>query len=107
MISLTERAAEKIKEMLNDRGLEGYALRVGVIGGGCSGFQYRLEFDNKKQDNDEVLDSHGVKLYVDTRSMLYLAGSQIDYEDDLLGGGFKFINPNVTGTCGCGQSFSA
>ncbi len=107
MLVVTDKAAEKLKGMLDERGLEGYGLRIGVIGGGCSGFQYRMEFDNAVKEGDEVIDSNGVKLYVDSRSLLYLAGTKIDYEEDMVGGGFKFVNPNATASCGCGQSFSA
>ena len=103
MISLTEIAAKKIKTLLLDK--EETGIRAGVQGGGCSGFTYQLKFDNKK-DTDREIDSHGVKLYVDPKSYLYLMGTEIDFVDELNQSGFKFVNPNAKRTCGCGESFS-
>lgn len=103
MISLTITAANKIRELLLDK--EETGIRAGVQGGGCSGFTYQLKFDNKK-DTDREIDSHGVKLYVDPKSYLYLMGTEIDFVDQLNQSGFKFINPNAKRTCGCGESFS-
>ena len=103
MISLTEIAAKKIKTLLLDK--EETGIRAGVQGGGCSGFTYQLKFDNKK-DADREIDSHGVKLYVDPKSYLYLMGTEIDFVDELNQSGFKFVNPNAKRTCGCGESFS-
>lgn len=106
MISLTEKAAEKVKEIQAEEKLEGQGLRVQVKGGGCSGFQYDLYFDEKPTDMDQVIESLGVKLFVDPLSMQYLEGTRIDYVEGLHGAGFKFENPQVKGTCGCGSSFS-
>lgn len=103
MITLTKFAANKIKELLVEKQETG--LRAAVQGGGCSGFTYQLKFDNKK-DTDREIDSHGVKLYVDPKSYLYLMGTEIDFVDQLNQSGFKFINPNAKRTCGCGESFS-
>tara|TARA_R100001129_G_C5158396_1_gene201015 strand:+ start:53 stop:367 length:315 start_codon:yes stop_codon:yes gene_type:complete len=103
MITLTEIAASKIKTLLAKK--EETGVRAGVRGGGCSGFTYRLEFDNQK-DNDRVIESHDVNIYVDPKSYLYLMGTQIDFVDELNQSGFKFVNPNAKRTCGCGESFS-
>ena len=106
MIEITDRGAEKVHEFLAsqqaDLGLAG--LRVGVRGGGCSGFQYQLAFDEKR-DNDVVFESHGLKLLVDNESLQFVRGSTIDYEESLQGAGFKVENPNVVAACGCGSSF--
>ena len=103
MITLTEFAANKIKTLLTEK--EETGIRAGVQGGGCSGFTYRLKFDNPKE-NDRILESHGVKIYVDAKSYLYLMGTIIDFVDQLNQSGFKFVNPNAKRTCGCGESFS-
>jgi iron-sulfur cluster assembly protein len=106
MISLTDKGAEKVREFLEgqqaDMSLAG--LRVGVRGGGCSGFQYQLAFDEQR-DGDEVFEDHGLKLLVDGPSLQFVRGSVIDYEDSLQGAGFKVSNPNVVAACGCGSSF--
>ena len=107
MLSLTEKAAEKVKEIRQAEGIEDVmALRLRVVGGGCSGFSYDLYFDSA-QETDKVFDSHGVKLVVDQMSLMYLIGTEVDYVEGLHGAGFKFQNPNVKSTCGCGSSFSA
>ena len=106
MVSLTDKAAEKVREIAEAEGLHGQGLRLQVKGGGCSGFQYDLYFDEKPTDMDQVVDSHGIQLFVDPLSIQYLEGTQIDYVEGLHGAGFKFENPNVKGTCGCGSSFS-
>jgi iron-sulfur cluster assembly accessory protein len=108
MVTITQRAAEKIKELMaaeNDPALT--ALRVAVEGGGCSGFQYALGFDAAADENDEAWDSHGVRVIVDRFSLPYLAGSSVDYIDGLTGAGFQIENPNVVAACGCGSSFQA
>jgi iron-sulfur cluster assembly protein len=105
MITLTEAAAEKVNTLLNDKPAR-VGLRVGVRGGGCSGFTYFLEFAEEINSNDRKLESHGVKIIVDPKSYLYLMGIEIDYLDNLNGAGFKFNNPNARRTCGCGESFS-
>ena len=106
MISITDNGAEKVREFLDaqqaDVKLAG--LRVGVRGGGCSGFQYQLAFDEQR-DNDIVFESHGLKLLVDSESLQFVSGSTIDYEEGLQGAGFKVENPNVVAACGCGSSF--
>lgn len=103
MITLTELAARKIKTLLAEK--EETGIRAGVQGGGCSGFTYQLKFDNEKE-NDRIIESHGVNLYVDPKSFLYLMGTEIDFVDELNKSGFKFVNPNAKRTCGCGESFS-
>lgn len=105
-VALTEVAAAKVKEIAKEEGLEGQGLRVQVKGGGCSGFQYDLYFDEKATDMDQVVESRGVKIFIDPLSAQYLEGTEIDYVEGLSGAGFKFGNPNVKGTCGCGSSFS-
>lgn len=105
MISITERAADKISEILEEENKAGYGLRVGVKGGGCSGLSYSLKIDDQSTDEDHVVEEHGVKLFVDPKSLLYLAGTHLDYTDGLNGSGFKFENPNAARTCGCGSSF--
>jgi iron-sulfur cluster insertion protein len=107
MISITTLAADKVKEISKSEGLEGQGLRLRVVGGGCAGFQYDLYFEDKPTDLDEQFESHGVKLFVDPLSYQYLDGTEIDYVDGAHGSGFKFGNPNVSGTCGCGSSFQA
>ena len=103
-ISITEKAAEKVKVAMEKQGRSDAGLRLYVSGGGCSGFQYGLAFD-KKNDDDNVIESHGVKVLVDQESAKYLDGSEIDYEESVMGEGFKVNNPNATETCGCGHSF--
>ncbi len=105
-IHLTDVAAAKVKEIAREEGLEGQGLRVQVKGGGCSGFQYDLFFDEKPTDMDQVIESQGIQLFIDPLSLQYLDGTEIDYVEGLSGAGFKFGNPNVKGTCGCGSSFS-
>ena len=103
-VSITEKAAEKVKAAMEKQGTSYSALRLYVSGGGCSGFQYGLAFD-RKNDDDHVIESHGVKVIVDQESAKYLDGSEIDYEESVMGEGFKVNNPNATETCGCGHSF--
>ncbi len=106
MIQITDKGAEKVHEFLSaqeaDVTLAG--LRVGVRGGGCSGFQYQLAFDEQRE-SDIVFESHGLKLLVDNESLQFVSGSTIDYEESLQGAGFKVNNPNVVAACGCGSSF--
>ena len=103
MITLTKFAASKIKMLLTEK--EETGIRAGVQGGGCSGFTYRLNFDNPKE-GDKIIESHGIQIYVDPKSYLYLMGTEIDFVDNLNQSGFKFVNPNAKRTCGCGESFS-
>lgn len=93
--------------MLSAQERDGWGLRVGVKGGGCSGLSYTMQFEEKPGDHDKVQDSEGVRIFVDPKSYLYLNGLTLDYSTDLIGGGFKFVNPNATRTCSCGTSFSA
>lgn len=106
MVNITENAATKVKELLAKENREGQGLRMRVIGGGCSGLQYQMGFDAAKEE-DKVFENHGVKVIVDPKSFLYLAGSQVDFEDGLNGAGFKISNPNAESSCGCGKSFGA
>jgi iron-sulfur cluster insertion protein len=106
MVSLTAVAADKVKEIRTAEKIEdGFSLRMRVIGGGCSGFAYDLYFD-QKAEGDREFNSNGVQLLVDQMSLMYLMGVSIDYVEGLQGAGFKFNNPNVKSTCGCGSSFS-
>jgi iron-sulfur cluster insertion protein len=105
MISLTPIAADKVKEIAINEGLEGQGLRLRVIGGGCAGFQYDLYFEEIPTEMDERFDSHGISLYVDPLSFQYLDGTEVDYVETEHGSGFKFGNPNISGSCGCGSSF--
>jgi iron-sulfur cluster assembly accessory protein len=107
VLQLTETAAEMVKAGLRREGLVDHAVRVAVVGGGCSGFQYSLHFDNTIRPGDTVVERHGVRMVVDATSAQYLHGTTIDYVKGLHGAGFKFLNPKATRTCGCGSSFSA
>jgi len=106
MITITDKGAEKVHEFLASQqaDVSTSGLRVGVRGGGCSGFQYQLAFDVQR-DEDEVFESHGLRLLVDRASLPYVAGSVIDYHESLQGAGFQVNNPNVVAACGCGSSF--
>jgi len=109
-ITLSEVAAKQIKDIIKEQGLpeDKTSLRVGVKGGGCSGFSYMLDLtEEPKSDMDEELESQGVKILIDMKSYLYLNGAEIDFKDEVMGKGFVFKNPNATSTCGCGSSFSA
>ena len=106
LVLLSDKAAEKITEIRGEENIEDtYALRLKVQGGGCSGFSYDLYFD-QPQETDRSFDVKGVKLICDEMSLMYLVGTEIDYVEGLQGAGFKFNNPNVKSTCGCGSSFS-
>jgi iron-sulfur cluster assembly protein len=108
MVTLTENAASKFKELAAEEPAgEAEVLRVAIQGGGCSGFQYALGFDRGPQDGDNELESNGVRIVVDPHSAPYLLGSEIDFVDALMGGGFAINNPNVVAACGCGSSFQA
>ena len=106
-LSLTPTAAEMAKAAMQREGLTDHGLRVTVVGGGCSGFQYSLSFDHEVRPDDSVIEQHGVRVVVDPTSLQYVRGTVIDYVHGLHGAGFKFVNPNATRTCGCGSSFSA
>ncbi len=106
-IALTERAVKEVRRILDEQDLpEGTALRVGVKGGGCSGFSYTLGFDDKVSETDQINETEGVRVVCDPKSFLYLNGTMVDFEDNLMGRGFKFTNPNASKSCGCGESFS-
>ena len=109
-ITLTESAAKEIKTIIADQNLDATKtrLRVGVKGGGCSGFSYMLDLtEDDIAEMDEEMESHGVTILIDMKSNLYLDGTQIDFKDEVMGRGFVFKNPNATSTCGCGSSFQA
>lgn len=106
-VKLTELAASKVKELLAERQMEDHGLRIGVRGGGCSGNSYFMEFAEKAEPGDLTFETHGVKLFVDQRSMMLLAGTEVDFVTGLMGSGFKFNNPNVRHSCACGESFTA
>ncbi|HHH11043.1 MAG TPA: iron-sulfur cluster insertion protein ErpA [Sorangium sp.] len=106
MITITEQAAKKVREISDEEGLQGQGLRLRVIGGGCAGFNYDLYFEEEPTSMDESFEHNGVTMYVDPLSFQYLDGTEIDYVEGLHASGFKFSNPNVSSTCGCGQSFS-
>lgn len=103
---ITEKAANRLKEISDDEGIGHYTARVKVLGGGCSGMQNDLCFDEIIKDTDEVFEMDGVKIVIDFLSIQYLDGTSLDFVDSEFGAGFKFLNPNVKGTCGCGSSFS-
>jgi len=104
MLTLSEAAVQKVKSILTERGEEA-GLRIAVVGGGCSGFQYQMSLDKEPNPDDQILEMEGLKVFVDNRSLLYLNGTRVDYVDGLTGSGFKFENPNTKGSCGCGESF--
>ncbi len=106
MINLTPVAASKVKEIITQQNPVPTALRVAVVGGGCSGFSYHMAFENQINGTDNVYEFDGLKVLVDQMSEMYLEGIEIDYIETLEGAGFKFNNPNVKSTCGCGSSFS-
>ncbi len=108
-IILSETAAREIKSIIKQQELDAATvrLRVGVKGGGCSGFSYLLDLTESQKDTDETFEQHGVKVICDPKSLLYLAGTTIDFRDEVMGRGFVFTNPNATSSCGCGSSFSA
>ena len=104
-VSVTEQAAAKIKEMIAAENREGQGLRLKVVGGGCSGLQYKIDFDQPKA-TDKVFEKDGAKVLVDMKSLLYLSGTELDYKEELMQSGFVFQNPNVKKSCGCGASFT-
>jgi iron-sulfur cluster assembly accessory protein len=107
LIKLTEGAGRKVRQLMERDGCAEGALRVKVIGGGCAGLEYKMDFEkNPPSARDILIESAGVKVLVDIKSALYVSGSQIDFVDALIGGGFKIHNPNATQTCSCGESFA-
>jgi len=105
-ITLTPNAIKKVKEIMAQQDPLPSGLRVGVVGGGCSGFSYSMSFENNAGLMDKTFDMDGLKVYVDATSVMYLQGCTVDYVETLEGAGFKFDNPNVKSTCGCGSSFN-
>lgn len=107
-ITLTEGAAREIRNIIQQQELDAdkVRLRVGVKGGGCSGFSYLLDLTESQKDSDEVFEQHGIKVIVDPKSLLYLNGTTVDFKDEIMGRGFVFQNPNATTSCGCGSSFA-
>jgi iron-sulfur cluster assembly accessory protein len=105
-ITLTPNAVAKVKEIMAQQNPVPAGLRVGVVGGGCSGFSYSMQFENSAGMMDKTFDFDGLKVYVDATSVMYLNGCVVDYVETLEGAGFKFENPNVKSTCGCGSSFN-
>ena len=107
IVTLTDAALKEVKRLLDVQGITEGGLRLGVKGGGCSGLSYTVNFDDQIGEYDTVSEHDGVKVIVDAKSAIYLTGMQLDYQKDLVSGAFKFINPNASKTCGCGESFSA
>jgi iron-sulfur cluster assembly accessory protein len=106
-VTMSQSAVAKVKEIMAQQNPVPAGLRIGVVGGGCSGFQYSMNFENGAGAMDKVFDYDGLKLFVDATSLMYLSGVNVDYIETLEGAGFKFDNPNVKSTCGCGSSFNA
>lgn len=106
-IQITDKAKAKVRQLKKDAGLDdSYFLRVGVVGGGCSGLSYKLDFDNETQPADQVFEHEDIRLVTDLKSFLYLCDTTLDFSDGLNGKGFHFSNPNASRSCGCGESFS-
>ena len=104
IINLTEKAAKKVKQMLDKEKKEGYGLRVGIIMGGCSGYTYDIGFEKSPKENDIAIEEKGIKIFMNPESIAFMKGSTVDYIDSLQNSGFKINNPNVKRTCGCGHS---
>ncbi len=104
-ILVTDKALATVRNLLIEKNVPNYGLRVFVAGGGCSGMQYGMALEEEARPYDHVIEQDGVKVFVDPTSMMYLAGATVDYEDSLMGGGFKIENPNAVSSCGCGSSF--
>jgi iron-sulfur cluster assembly protein len=107
-IYISDKAKEKVSQLMREAGVDNssWFLRVGVVGGGCSGLSYKLDFDNEKKPTDQVFENNGIKIVTDLKSFLYLVNTTLDFSDGLNGRGFHFINPNASRTCGCGESFA-
>lgn len=109
MIYISDKAKGKVEELLQEAALTGegeYFLRVSVVGGGCSGLSYKMDFDNKQKPSDQVFEDKGIKVVTDLKSFLYLVNTTLDFSDGLNGKGFFFSNPNATRSCACGESFA-
>lgn len=106
LITMSETAVNVVRSLMEQKNIQGYALRVFVTGGGCAGFQYGMAFEKEPRPSDHVVEvAEGVRVIIDPTSAVYLAGSHIDYVDSLMGGGFRIENPNAVASCGCGHSF--
>ena len=106
MIKISDSAKERLLHLLDKNGEENGYVRVGVESGGCSGLSYKLDFDNTKKDDDELIEDNGISLLINKKRFLYLVGTTLEFSDGLNGKGFVFNNPNASRTCGCGESFS-
>lgn len=108
MVNVTERAISQLLDLMANEGItpSTHNLRVGVVGGGCSGLSYQMKFDDKSDPTDTVVDLESIKVCINKLSLLYIVGTELDYRDGLNGKGFEWINPNASRTCGCGESFS-
>lgn len=106
MITLTDKASEKVKTLQQQQGKTGFSLRVKVVGGGCSGYSYNLDFEEKPSEADIVFENKGVKLVIDPKSLPMIDNSEVDWIDAMTGAGFTLKNPNAKGSCGCGSSFT-
>ena len=106
ILTLTEAAANQVKSILEKQHRQGYGMRVKVLGGGCAGYQYQMDIEEKPQPNDKVFEFFNVKVFLDPKTALFITGTEIDYVEALMGSGFKFKNPKSKGSCSCGESFS-
>ena len=106
MIKISDTAKQRLLHLLDEKGEKNAFVRVGVESGGCSGLSYKLDFDNAKNDDDELVEDNGIRLLINKKSFLYLIGTTLEFSDGLNGKGFVFNNPNASRTCGCGESFS-
>ena len=107
MITVSDNASKRVNNLMREEGFgDDYFIRVSVVGGGCSGLSYKLDFDNESQEGDQVFEHNGQKIVCDMKSFLYLCGTELDFTDGLNGKGFQFNNPNASRTCGCGESFA-
>ncbi|HCU26081.1 MAG TPA: iron-sulfur cluster assembly accessory protein [Deltaproteobacteria bacterium] len=106
MIQLTEKAIQQAKTIMTANHKQGQGLRLGIVGGGCSGLSYKMDFEEKPQESDRVLEFDGLKVFIDPKAYLYLNNLTIDYHSDMMSSGFTFQNPSAKSTCGCGTSFS-
>lgn len=107
MITLTDKAVGKVKEFIGEQSEPFEGIRVRVVAGGCSGFEYKMHLEKGAQGDDQVFELDGLKVFVDPQSLLYLDGTEVDFVESIQGAGFAFNNPNSKGTCGCGESFKA
>lgn len=106
MIEITKEAVEEVKRMIEKENRPGAGLRIGVKGGGCSGYTYALDLDDQPREGDKIIEAEGIKVYVDPKSYFFLNGGTLEYAKGMMGSGFSFKNPNAKGKCGCGASFS-